>query len=52
MVNINLIFVHFCEGLKALSYVAECRGPVDFVVGTDAGMLCLESKGEGGDVEN
>lgn len=52
MANIKLIFVLSCEDPKALSYVAECRGPVDFVVGADAGILCLESKGEGGDVEN
>lgn len=52
MVNIHLMLVHVCEDLRAPPYVAECRGPVDFVVGTDAGVLCLESKGEGGDVEN
>lgn len=37
---------------KALSYVAERGRPVDFVVGADAGVLCLEGKGEGRDVED
>ena len=25
---------------------------MDLIVGTDAGILCLQSEGEGGDVEN
>lgn len=34
------------------SYVTERGGPVDLVVGADAGVLCLESEWEGGDVED
>lgn len=34
------------------SYITECRGPVDLVVRADAGVLCLKSEGEGGDMEN
>ena len=33
-------------------YIAECRRPVNFIVGTDAGALGLQGKREGGDMQD
>lgn len=35
-----------------MSYIAECRWPVNFIVGTDAGALSLQGKREGGDMQD
>lgn len=44
--------VKLCFKYKILSYITECRGPMDLIVGTDASVLCLQTEGEGGDMEN
>lgn len=35
-----------------MSYITECRRPVNFIVGTDAGALSLQGKREGGDMQD
>ena len=41
--------VRVCE---RVSYIIESRGPVYLVVWADACVLCLQGKGERGDVES
>lgn len=49
---IPVLTLRACISHRLLPYVTECRGPVDLIVRADAGVLCLQSEGEGCDVEN